>query len=140
MRPDRIIVGEVRQEECLDLLMVPLVYVLDHRLPGAAGRLRGHGSGPAGRSGVRHHDRRGPGPAGTGSGGPGDAGPDPGRRTGVGQLPRWSAGARARSDRDGRGGARGHPADPRGLFGAAEPTIPVRATHVEVVDAFREAP
>ena len=28
MRPDRIIVGEVRQEECLDLLMIPLVYVL----------------------------------------------------------------------------------------------------------------
>lgn len=28
MRPDRIIVGEVRQEECLDLLMVPLVYLL----------------------------------------------------------------------------------------------------------------
>jgi len=28
MRPDRIIVGEVRQEECLDLLMVPLVYIL----------------------------------------------------------------------------------------------------------------
>jgi Flp pilus assembly protein TadG len=27
-----------------------------------------------------------------------------------------------------------------GLFGAVEPTIPVRATHVEVVDAFREAP
>lgn len=27
-----------------------------------------------------------------------------------------------------------------GLFGAIEPTIPVRATHVEVVDAFREAP
>ncbi len=26
--PDRILVGEVRQEECLDLLMVPLVYVL----------------------------------------------------------------------------------------------------------------
>ena len=28
MRPSRIIVGEVRQEESLDLLMVPLVYVL----------------------------------------------------------------------------------------------------------------
>lgn len=27
-----------------------------------------------------------------------------------------------------------------GLFGRVEPTIPVRATHVEVVDAFREAP
>jgi hypothetical protein len=27
-----------------------------------------------------------------------------------------------------------------GLFGELEPTIPVRATHVEVVDAFREAP
>ena len=27
-----------------------------------------------------------------------------------------------------------------GLFGKVEPTIPVRATHVEVVDAFREAP
>lgn len=27
-----------------------------------------------------------------------------------------------------------------GLFGEVEPTIPVRATHVEVVDAFREAP
>ena len=27
-----------------------------------------------------------------------------------------------------------------GLFGRIEPTIPVRATHVEVVDAFREAP
>ena len=28
MRPDRLIVGEVRQEECLVLVMVPLVYVL----------------------------------------------------------------------------------------------------------------
>lgn len=28
MRPDRIVVGEVRQEECLDVLMVPLVYLL----------------------------------------------------------------------------------------------------------------
>ena len=27
-----------------------------------------------------------------------------------------------------------------GLFGKVEPTIPVRATHVEVVDEFREAP
>ena len=27
-----------------------------------------------------------------------------------------------------------------GLFGRVEPTIPVRATHVEVVDAFREPP
>ena len=27
-----------------------------------------------------------------------------------------------------------------GLFGRVQPTIPVRATHVEVVDAFREAP
>ncbi|MCU1432473.1 MAG: hypothetical protein JWP95_1578 [Actinotalea sp.] len=27
-----------------------------------------------------------------------------------------------------------------GLFGRIEPTIPVRATHVEVVDRFREAP
>jgi Flp pilus assembly protein TadG len=27
-----------------------------------------------------------------------------------------------------------------GLFGRVEPTIPVRATHVEVVDRFREAP
>jgi Flp pilus assembly protein TadG len=27
-----------------------------------------------------------------------------------------------------------------GLFGKVEPTIPVRATHVEVVDRFREAP
>jgi Flp pilus assembly protein TadG len=27
-----------------------------------------------------------------------------------------------------------------GLFGEVQPTIPVRATHVEVVDAFREAP
>lgn len=27
-----------------------------------------------------------------------------------------------------------------GLFGAVEPTIPVTATHVEVVDRFREAP
>jgi len=27
-----------------------------------------------------------------------------------------------------------------GLFGEVEPTIPVRATHVEVVDLFREAP
>jgi hypothetical protein len=27
-----------------------------------------------------------------------------------------------------------------GLFGEVEPTIPVKATHVEVVDAFREAP
>lgn len=27
-----------------------------------------------------------------------------------------------------------------GLFGEVEPTIPVRATHVEVVDRFREAP
>jgi hypothetical protein len=27
-----------------------------------------------------------------------------------------------------------------GLFGEVEPTIPVQATHVEVVDAFREAP
>jgi Flp pilus assembly protein TadG len=27
-----------------------------------------------------------------------------------------------------------------GLFGEIEPTIPVRATYVEVVDAFREAP
>lgn len=27
-----------------------------------------------------------------------------------------------------------------GLFGRVEPTIPVRATHVEVVDAYREAP
>jgi hypothetical protein len=27
-----------------------------------------------------------------------------------------------------------------GLFGEVEPTIPVTATHVEVVDAFREAP
>ncbi len=27
-----------------------------------------------------------------------------------------------------------------GLFGRVEPTIPVRASHVEVVDAFREAP
>ena len=27
-----------------------------------------------------------------------------------------------------------------GLFGEVEPTIPVRATHMEVVDAFREAP
>jgi Flp pilus assembly protein TadG len=27
-----------------------------------------------------------------------------------------------------------------GLFGQVEPTIPVQATHVEVVDAFREAP
>lgn len=28
MRPDWLIVGEVRQEECLDLLMIPLVYLL----------------------------------------------------------------------------------------------------------------
>ena len=27
-----------------------------------------------------------------------------------------------------------------GLFGAVQPTIPVRASHVQVVDAFREAP
>lgn len=27
-----------------------------------------------------------------------------------------------------------------GLFGRVEPTIPVRATHVEVVDRFRQAP
>jgi hypothetical protein len=27
-----------------------------------------------------------------------------------------------------------------GLFGKVEPTIPVRATHVEIVDRFRETP
>jgi pilus assembly protein CpaF len=140
MRPDRIIVGEVRQEECLDLLAWCRRVRPDHRLPGAAGRLR-----------VTEAARQA-------------AGPTSRRPTAtLSSAPRLAADLAMRDQIPDVGPASvsypgGPPALAPGqtvtvqvahevtlpilgaLLGAAEPTIPVRATHVEVVDAFSEAP
>jgi hypothetical protein len=138
MRPDRIIVGEVRQEECLDLLMVPLVYIL---LTVFQVQRAAFGVTEAARQAGRAYATAETAALGRARA---QEAADLALRD---QIPGFGSAQLTFPQADFRPGGtvtvqvRHDVTLPvlGGLFGRVEPSIPVRATHAAVVDAFRDA-
>ena len=139
MRPDRIIVGEVRQAECLDLLMVPLVYLLTtvFQVQRAAVGVT-EAARQAGRAYVRADSQAEAASAARAAAELAltDQGVALGDGLDIAAAEGLIPGATVRVTV-----SYDVPLPVLGLlFGQHEPPIPVRATAVQEVDRFREAP